>query len=124
MLLDKTNYVDVPFFLTKNPYTNDINLTTGVNAIKQSIKNIILTIKGERRFNIEFGTNLTLESFQFDDAIQQYIFLDSIKNTILKYEPRIINPNVYIKDNKLVFDLQEKNKTQESVKTIQLTIIK
>jgi len=124
MLLDKTNYVDIPFFLTKNPYTNDFNLVMGPNVIKQSVKNIVLTIKGERRFDGKFGTNLTLESMQFDNPILKYTFLDSIKNSILEYEPRIVNANLNTDNNKLVFDLQERNKTAESIKNIQLTVIK
>jgi len=123
MLLDKVNYVDIPFFLTKNPYTNDFNMVTGVNATKQSLKNILLTIKGERQFNQEFGTNLKIESLTFDNPITQYEFLQSLKTSILQFEPRIIDVTVSFNNNKLVFDVKENDKTKESQKNIQLTII-
>jgi len=123
MLLDKVNYVDIPFFLTKNPYTNDFNMITGANATKQSLKNILLTIKGERQFNQEFGTNLKIESLTFDNPITQYEFLQSLKTSILQFEPRIIDVTVSFNNNKLVFDVKENDKTKESQKNIQLTII-
>jgi len=123
MLLDKVNYVDIPFFLTKNPYTNDFNMVTGANATKQSLKNILLSIKGERQFNQEFGTNLKIESFGFDNPIAQYEFLQSLKTSILQFEPRVTDVTVSFNNNKLVFDVKETDKTRESQKNIQLTII-
>lgn len=123
MLLDKVNYVDIPFFLTRNPYTNDFNMVTGANATKQSLKNILLTIKGERQFNQEFGTNLKIESLTFDNPITQYEFLQSLKTSILQFEPRVIDAIVSFNNNKLVFDVKENDKTKESQKNIQLTII-
>ena len=43
MIINNTKWVDIPFFLTKNEYTNDINLIKDSNAIRSSIKNIIAT---------------------------------------------------------------------------------
>lgn len=122
MLLDKVNYTDIPFFLTKNPYTNDFNLVTGSNAIKQSLKNILLTTPGERQFDQEFGTKLTIETLHFDNLIERYEFLNSLKIAVLRYEPRINDLNVSSEDNKLIFDIKEKNKTIEAQKNIQLTL--
>ena len=122
MLVDKVNYTDIPFFLTKNPYTNDFNLVTGSNATKQSLKNILLTTPGERQFDQEFGTKLTIETLHFDNLIERYEFLNSLKIAVLRYEPRINDLNVSSEDNKLIFDIKEKNKTIEAQKNIQLTL--
>jgi hypothetical protein len=43
-------YTDIDVNLTKNVQSNDISLKYDVNAIAQSIKNIILTNKTEKIF--------------------------------------------------------------------------
>jgi len=90
MLKKNTSYADIPFFITKNPFTNDVNLVKDVNAIKQALKNIVLTIQTERPFNPSFGANP--RNFLFDH-LTQMTALESkhlIANAINTYEPRVI----------------------------------
>ena len=47
-------YKDIDFKFSKNTFTGDLNVVQDSTAIKQSIKNIILTLKGERSFKYEF----------------------------------------------------------------------
>jgi len=55
--LSSVYYTDIDVNLTKNVQSNDISLKYDVNAIAQSIKNIILTNKTEKIFNSKFGAN-------------------------------------------------------------------
>jgi len=104
MLKKKTQYSDIPFFISKNYFTGDINLVKDNNAIKQSLKNLVLTIRGERPFRYVLGGNPREFLFdQFDAKVSLECKL-LIANVINTYEPRVslidvaiefsrINPN-------------------------------
>ena len=89
MILQKTDYVDLPFFITKNYFTHDLNLVKKLSCIKQSVKNIVLTNYGERPFNYKFGGNL------YDKLFEHYSYelvlgvQESIGGNLQLYESRI-----------------------------------
>ena len=58
MKLFKNIYTDIPMFFSRNTFTGDINLKKDATAIKESIKNIVLTMNYERPFDSEFGTTV------------------------------------------------------------------
>ena len=73
MLRKNITYSDIPFFISKNSFTNDLNLVNDLSAIRQSVKNIIMSDLGDRAFDFYFGSglystifeNLTLEVILF-----------------------------------------------------------
>ena len=72
MLKKKQDFRDIPFFISKNAFTNDLNTIVNLSAIRQSIKNIILTNLGERTFQYNFGCNIydtLFELMEVDDKI-------------------------------------------------------
>ena len=89
MILQKTDYVDLPFFITKNYFTHDLNLVKKLSCIKKSVKNIVLTNYGERPFNYKFGGNL------YDKLFEHYSYelvlgvQESIGGNLQLYESRI-----------------------------------
>lgn len=89
MLNTKLNYSDLPFIISKNQFTNDVNLVKDVSAIKQSLKNIVMTIRGERPFNVLFGGNP--RNFLFDTL--DILIIDECKklivNSIASFESRV-----------------------------------
>lgn len=89
MLRTKLNYTDIPFFVTKNWFTNDINLIKDTFAIKQSVKNIIMTIRGERPFNLLFGGNPRNFLFEHLDILTVAECKSLIVNSLATFEPRI-----------------------------------
>jgi len=58
-------------------------------AIRQSIENIILTVPGERVFEIGFGSSLMSITFRNMNTETGERLLDSLINSINKYEPRV-----------------------------------
>jgi phage baseplate assembly protein W len=64
MLQTKQTYVDIPFFLSRNTFTNDLNKIKDLSAIRQSLKNIILTNRGERFFDNRFGCDIYSSLFE------------------------------------------------------------
>lgn len=64
MITKKQIYSDIPFFITPNPFTGDFNLVKDLGAIRQSLKNIILSNQGERPFDFLFGASLYTNLFE------------------------------------------------------------
>jgi phage baseplate assembly protein W len=102
-MLKQTNlYSDLNFFISKNPFTNDFAIKKDQNAIKQSIKNIVLTAIGERPFDKTFGTTIYNSLFELPYLIEFYCD-ETIRLAINKYEPRIkIEDITYETDNQEV----------------------
>jgi len=54
----KSRYTDVNVDLLKNRYTKDVSIARDINAIQQSVLNIVLTSPGERAFQPDFGVGI------------------------------------------------------------------
>ena len=90
-------YSDLDFIYKLNPNTGDISTKKGVNAIKQSVFNILRTNHGERPFNPFFGANL--RSFMFENItnITAAAIASQVENALKNDEPRIEVLNVNVK---------------------------
>ena len=53
-------FVDINPSFQKHPITGDITLLKNEDAIKQSVKNIVMTMRGEKIFRPFFGTEVQL----------------------------------------------------------------
>ena len=91
-------YSDLDFRFILNPNTGDIALKKDAEAIKQSIMNILLTSRGERPFNPEFGGNLRAYLFENFDVVTQAAMESVIVNSLRNYEPRVRVDNIVISD--------------------------
>lgn len=94
----------------------DINILQDLEAIKASLRNILLTLPGERRRNLDFGFGIQkyLEDLISDSASVE--MKEDIINEISKYENRanILALNVwnYPDENFIVVNLQFSSKAQ------------
>ena len=79
-----------------HPVTEDLQVVKDSADIKQSIKSLLLTRKGERLFNSDLGTQLADLLFEPLDFGTAAIIRDEIFSVIRNYEARIdiINLNV------------------------------
>lgn len=90
MLLTNTKlYSDLPFFISKNSFTDDFNLIKSLSCIKQSVKNLVLTNYGERPFKYKFGGNIYDKLFENFSYELIFDLQESIAGTIQQYESRI-----------------------------------
>ena len=83
------SFKDVNISFAKNPVTKDTAIVKNEMAIKQAIKNLVLTRPGEKHFQPEMGSevyNLLFE--QLDDFTAETI-QDEIINTINGNEDRV-----------------------------------
>lgn len=91
-------YSDLDFRFILNPNTGDFAMKKDAEAVKQSIMNILLTSRGERPFQPEFGGNLKAYLFENFDAVTQAAMENVIVNSLRNYEPRVRVDNVVIDD--------------------------
>jgi len=92
-------YSDIDFLLTKNEITNDASVKYDTAAISQSIKNILLTTRGEKPFNHTFGGNLYELVF---NSLSPLLLEDKklvLKSEIELQEPRAIVTSINIEDS-------------------------
>tara|TARA_Y100000004_G_C8954352_1_gene430107 strand:+ start:709 stop:1101 length:393 start_codon:yes stop_codon:yes gene_type:complete len=94
-----TDFKDIGVALKKHPITNDLVTVKNDVDIKQSVKNLILTNKGERFFQPELGSDLMTLLFEPMDFGTIGLIEDEIRRVLTVYEPRIevqelrTNPN-------------------------------
>lgn len=90
-------YRDVSFSFI-HPASGDVLVSTDLDAIKNSIKNIILTPVGTRPFFPEFGTRVTSLLFELADVQTERILEDEIADGIKKWEKRVTNVRAEVYD--------------------------
>ena len=71
-------FVDIDLDFTRNPITGDVSIKTDGQAVLRSIKNIVNTMFGEKKFDPTFGGN-----------IRQLLFEPIGPTTTLKMEDAI-----------------------------------
>ena len=82
-------YSDFDFPFKKHPVTKDVPVKRDVEAVKQSVRNILLTRRGEKFFDPDFGGSLTEFLFELFDPIVEAEMEERIINTLRNYEPRV-----------------------------------
>ena len=82
-------FKDISMSFQSNPLNNDLIVTKNVNAITRSIRNIVLTIPGEKFFDPDFGSNVSNLLFENVDDITASQIQEEIEFSINNYEPRV-----------------------------------
>jgi phage baseplate assembly protein W len=82
-------YTDFTTNLDVHPDTGDLFRITDVNAIKRSLKNIMLTNYYERPFQPKLATNIQGMLFENVGTEVLSMLSDTITYAINKYEPRV-----------------------------------
>jgi phage baseplate assembly protein W len=81
-------YSDFDFTFTNNLSTG-VNKITNADSVNQSIKNILMTNKGEVPFNPLFGSRLNHLLFEPINYITTALIKDEILTALNNFEPRI-----------------------------------
>ena len=83
----------------KNPISNDVNILKDVDAVKRSVRNIVLYNFGEKKFNPLFGGNVTSKLFESLDPMTAQSLKDLISRSIVQNEPRAFLNDVRVRPN-------------------------
>jgi len=84
-----TKFKDLSISFTRNKITNDLLVKKEDAAVKQAVVNILMTNKGERLFDPEYGSNVPTYLFDQLDYGTAANISDAIRECLSKYEPRI-----------------------------------
>lgn len=91
--LKKITYRDFDLQFRRHPSTGKLLIKKEDEAVKQALKNLILTNHYERPFRPEFGGNVRARLFDLFTSFTQADFQNLIINAIENYEPRAIVDN-------------------------------
>jgi phage baseplate assembly protein W len=92
-------YSDLDLSLKLHPVFNDIRPLTDLRAVKNSVKNLILTNFNERPFQPKLGSNVRALLFENASPITIITIREEIERVLAKYEKRINQINVEVTDN-------------------------
>ena len=98
----KKGYRDLDLSLKRHPVTGNITILRDDAAIKNALKNLVLTNFFERPFQPSLGANLRGLLFEHADAMTELAMKDNIERAVLE-EPRVKLLDTVIKD------LEDKN---------------
>jgi phage baseplate assembly protein W len=89
-------YSDFDLSFLKHPNTKDVTILKDIDAVKQSVKNLILTAKGERPFQPLLGSNIRKLLFEPVDEFTAFDIKEQVQITLRNFEPRVkvLNINV------------------------------
>ena len=80
-------YSDIDLTFTARP-AGDLYKKKNVAAVKQAVKNLLLTGRSEKPFQPNFGGDLGVALFELDTDYQPHDIAQQISSTIARYEPR------------------------------------
>ena len=90
-------YTDLDLFFSKKATSKDISKVTDVQAVKRSIRNLILTNHYEKPFHPEIGSGIRGMLFELMSPITANVLATLIEDVIENFEPRaqLVGVRVY-----------------------------
>ena len=82
-------FKDISMTFQANPLNDDLIGLKNANAIARSVRNIVMTVPGEKFFNPTFGSRISESLFENIDDITATVIIDEIRESIDNYEPRV-----------------------------------
>ena len=92
-------FKDLSLSFAKNKVTDDLLVKKEDAAVKQAILNLLLTQKGERIYDREYGSDLKSHLFEPLDFGTAGSIKDNISKTIDTYEPRVSIETLLVEPN-------------------------
>lgn len=92
-------YSDLDLSFNIHPTTNDIRPVLDIDAVKNSISNLVQTSFLERPFHPEIGAGIRALLFEPVDLFTALSLKDSIATVIDQFEPRVKNVTIQIQDD-------------------------
>jgi len=105
--------IDLDINFDKNPLSGDVALRKDEEAIKRSLRNLLLFRRGEKPFHPEINSGIQDMLFELTDPVTVAEMRNRIGNMIKAYEPRVTSAAIN------VVDVIDKNEVRI---TIQFTI--
>ena len=81
-------YTDLDLFFAKKATSKDISKVTDIQAVKRSIRNLVLTNHYEKPFHPEIGSGVRGILFEPMTPLTAYVLTRKIEDVIKNFEPR------------------------------------
>ena len=120
-------FTDIDLRLDPHPISGDIILLRDSQAIKASVKNIILTKFGERPFDPEFGSPIPALLFEPATPFIAQTLQRMIEQTLSNHEPRIVVQRIDVVgvtngfDVEIIYTIQNSTTTERLSLTLERT---
>ena len=85
---DSQIYRDLDLFFSKRNTSSDISKVQGVQAVKRSVRNLILTNIYEKPFHPEIGSGIRDLLFEPLSPITAFVLSQRVEDVIENFEPR------------------------------------
>ena len=82
-------FKDLSASFQTNPLSNDLIALKNESSIARSVRNLVLTIQGERPFQPVLGTGVSRLLFENMDKLTASAIRSELRTTIENYEPRV-----------------------------------
>lgn len=119
-------YKDFAISFSMNPNTEDFSSVSNENAIKQSVRNLVMTQFGERPFQFDIGSRVRGLLFEPFDIFTAEDLRDEIENTIERLEPRVevvnVDVNLSESEDELDVSIEYRIVGEELVQTIEFLL--
>ena len=92
----KQEWRDLDLLFKAHPITGDVTVKTDTDAVKRSVKNIILTNHFERPFKPNFGGSVRDMLFELNTSRKLRKVQKRLKETIETFEPRVEDVQVIL----------------------------
>lgn len=93
------SWSDLDLNFQAHPITKDIVKKKDIEAVKRSVKNLVLTNRYERPFNPELGSNILAMLFEPVSPTTGAVLRDRIEEVLTNNEPRAIINDIQIFGN-------------------------
>ena len=81
-------YADIDLFFSKKNSDSDINKVTDVQAVKRSVRNLVLLNHYEKPFHPEIGSGIREMLFELMTPVTAIVLTRKIEDVIKNFEPR------------------------------------
>jgi len=81
-------FKDIPISFTAHPITGNVKILSNRDAVKQSVKNIVLTNFYERPYNPILGGDVLAKLFENMGPFTEYEISTNIREALDNFEPR------------------------------------
>ena len=89
-------WADLDLDFVKHPITKDIVKKTNVEAVKRSVRNLILTNRYDKFFHPEVDGGVTRHLFGLSTAHTMHDIEIAVKTCLSNYEPRVVVNSVLV----------------------------
>lgn len=86
---ESKSFLDLSMTFQMNPLNQDLIALKNQTAIARSVRNLVLTGRGERFYDQLKGSRLNQLLFESFDEVTSTILEDEIQDVLTQYEPRV-----------------------------------